>query len=152
MRRIATIIVSILVLISLDYVSKQYAIESLIAWYISLFGEWIGLYLSYNSGVAFSLPIRWLTLQILTVVLIGGIIYHYAREEYAKKSKLLDAGYALILAWAISHAYERIFVGHVIDFIAVKYFAILNFADIFISIGAFCIISYYLVYAEHHSR
>jgi signal peptidase II len=110
------------------------------------------LHLSYNSGVAFSLPIRGLFLQVLTIILIGGIIYCYIREEYDKKSKLLDAGYALILAGAISHAYERIFVGHVIDFIAVKYFAILNFADIVISIGAFCIIVYYFLYAEHRSR
>jgi signal peptidase II len=89
---------------------------------------------------------------MLTVILIGGIIYHYIREEYEKRSTLLDTGYTLILAGALSHAYERIFVGHVIDFIAVKYFAILNFADIFISIGAICIIFYYLFYAEHRSR
>ena len=49
------------------------------------------------------------------------------------------------MAGAISHAYERIFVGHVIDFIAVQYFAIFNFADIFISIGAALLfIAYYV--------
>jgi signal peptidase II len=146
MRRIAIIILSILVLIYIDYLSKQYAVGSLTTGDVALFGDWIGLRLSYNSGVAFSLPIRGLFLQMLTVVLIGGIIYHYIREEYERKSKLLDAGYALILAGAISHAYERIFEGHVIDFIAVKYFAILNFADIFISIGAFLIIIFYVRY------
>ena len=152
MRRIAIIIFSITVLIYLDYISKQYAVDSLSTRDISISGEWLGLHLSYNSWVAFSLPIRGIVLQILTVLLIWGIIYQYIHEEYAKKSKLLDAGYTLILAWALSHAYERIFVGHVVDFIAVKYFAILNFADIFISVGAFLLIVYYISYGKYISR
>ena len=52
----------------------------------------------------------------------------------------------LIFSGAISHAYERIFHGQVVDFIAVKYFAILNFADIFISIGAFLIFCAYVIH------
>ena len=71
MRRIVTIILSIVGLISLDYLSKQYAVESLTTRDVSLFGDWIGLQLSYNTGVAFSLPIRGIILQILTVLLIA---------------------------------------------------------------------------------
>jgi lipoprotein signal peptidase len=56
------------------------------------------LQLSYNSGVAFSLPITGLPLQLITIILILGLIYHYIREEYTKKSQLLDVGYSLILA------------------------------------------------------
>lgn len=106
--------------------------------------DWIMIKLSYNDGVAFSLPIKWIILQIITILAILGICWHYIREEWVKNSRLLDTGYVLILAWALSHAYERIFVGHVVDFIAVKYFAILNFADIFISVGAFLIILAYV--------
>lgn len=113
---------------------------------VSVLGDWLKVRLSYNSGIAFSLPITWLPLQILTLLALLWIIIYYIREEYVKNSRLLDTGYILILAWAISHAYERIFVGHVVDFIAVKYFAILNFADIFISIGAFLVVYYYGVY------
>jgi signal peptidase II len=83
-------------------------------------------------------------------VLIIGIIFLYAREEFQKNSKIIDIGYVLILSGGLSHAYERIFIGHVVDFIAVKYFAILNFADIFISIGAFLIIFFY-VYSHRGS-
>lgn len=113
---------------------------------VSVLGDWLKVRLSYNSGIAFSLPITWLPLQILTLLTLLWIIIYYIREEYMKNSRLLDTGYILILAWALSHAYERIFIGHVVDFIAVKYFAILNFADIFISIGAFLVIYYYGVY------
>ncbi len=119
--------------------------------YSPILGAYLGFQLSYNSWVAFSLPVRWIFLQLVTLFLIGGLLYQYLRVDFSKKSKLLDIGYILILAWALSHAYERIFVGHVVDFIAVKYFAILNFADIFISIGvAFIILAYYAWYRHTH--
>jgi signal peptidase II len=112
--------------------------------YIPIIWEYLGLKLSYNTGIAFSLPIRWVFLQIITILILLGLGYYYLKEEYPKRSSLLDMGYGLILAWALSHAYERIFIGHVVDFISVKYFAILNFADIFISVWALLIIFAYV--------
>ena len=145
MLRFATIIFSTLVLISLDYFSKQ-IMSDVLKWEgIQLWWEFVKLQLSYNSGIAFWLPITGLPLQIITIVLICGLVWYYFVTEYPKRSRLLDAGYTLIIAGALSHAYERIFVGHVIDFIAIKYFAILNFADIFISIGVCLLfIAYYV--------
>lgn len=107
--------------------------------YTPVIGEYLWFQLAYNRWVAFSLPINGIILQILTLAIIIGIIFSYIRTEYPKKDTILDIGYSLILAGALSHGYERIFNGYVVDFISVKYFAILNFADIFISIGA-CII------------
>ena len=140
-----------LVALSIDVTSKYLAEQFLSSNFLPLLGDLIWLKLSYNMWVAFSLPIHDLPLQILTIVLIGGLIFHYFSAEYKKKSSLLDTGYALILAWALSHAYERIFVWHVTDFIAIKYFAILNFADIFISCWALLILFFYFRY-EHASR
>ena len=140
-----------LVALSIDVTSKYLAEQFLSSNFLPLLGDLIWLKLSYNTWVAFSLPIHGLPLQILTIVLIGGLIFHYFSTEYKKKSSLLDIGYALILAWALSHAHERIFVGHVTDFIAIKYFAILNFADIFISCWAILILLFYFRY-EHASR
>ena len=137
--------------LSIDIASKYAAEQFLSPTFFPLLWEWVWLKLSYNPWVAFSLPIHGLPLQILTILLIGGLIFHYFSAEYKKKSSLLDTGYALILAWALSHAYERIFVGHVTDFIAIKYFAILNFADIFISCWALLILFFYFRY-EHASR
>jgi lipoprotein signal peptidase len=59
-------------------------------WYIPLIFDYIGIQLSYNSGIAFSLPITGIPLKLLTLLLIGFLVYHYVREEYDKKSKLLD--------------------------------------------------------------
>jgi signal peptidase II len=70
MRRIVIIIFATLVLISLDYFSKQYALNALSTRDVSILGEWIGFHLSYNPGIAFSLPITGLPLQIITIVLV----------------------------------------------------------------------------------
>lgn len=148
MRRIAIVYISIIVLVCIDFFSKQY-IEIFFAGnlhqYFPILWEYLGIQLSYNTGIAFSLPITGFSLQLITCILIVWLFYYYFRIEYTKYSRILDIGYSLILAWAISHAYERIFIGHVIDFISIKYFAILNFADIFISIGACFIFFIYYV-------
>ncbi len=136
-----------MVAIGIDMITKYFA-EIFLSWekVVYVFADFIQLKLSYNTGIAFSFPIEWIPLQIITVVLIWAIVYQYLTIEYNKKSKLLDIAYVLILSWAISHAYERIFIWHVIDFIAVKYFAILNFADIFISVWVFFLFVYYVRY------
>ncbi len=160
MRKLLIIILSIAALIYFDYVSKwlfSWVYQSLIVecplsyhpdclWkYYPIAGELIWIQLSYNSGIAFSLPITGLPLQIITMVLVIWLLGYYFYTEYPKKSKLLDVWYILIIAGALSHAYERIFNWYVIDFISIKYFAILNFADIFITIGAcFIFFAYYV--------
>lgn len=151
MRKYA-IATSMLILIAFDMLSKYY-FERLLSYYesISILSDFITLKLSYNNGIAFSLPINGISLKIITLLILWWIGVFYVSEEYPKKSRLLDIGYSLVLAWAISHAYERVFVGHVVDFIAVKYFAILNFADIFISVGAFFLIIAYGISSRHAS-
>ena len=66
--------------------------------YQPILGAYVGVRLSYNDGVAFSLPIRGLILQCITILLILAIWYHYIRVEYQKHSRLLDIGYILIIA------------------------------------------------------
>ena len=148
MRRIAIIVFSIIGLISIDFLSKQY-IQDILAGrvheYFPIAWEYLGVSLSYNSGIAFSLPITGIPLQIITLAIVMGLCIYYFYLEYPKKRKLLDIWYSLIISWALSHTYERIYIWHVIDFISVKYFAILNFADIFISIGACFILYVYYV-------
>lgn len=145
MRNIAIIISIITGLIGIDILSKNYITNITTGNYVPVFGEYLWLQLSYNPGIAFSLPITGLPLQILTILIVIWLIYYYIRYEYIHNSRLLDIWYAFIFAGALSHAYERIMVWYVVDFISIKYFAILNFADIFISVGACLILfSYYV--------
>lgn len=87
-----------------------------------------------NPWIAFSIPIPPLFLKIMTIILIFGIVYYYIKEEQKKEDKYIDMSFVLILSWALWNAYERIFVGEVIDFIGIKYFSVFNFADIYISL------------------
>lgn len=136
---------SLLVLIGIAVdMTTKYVIQSLLKDTFSIIPGWMELRLAYNDGIAFSLPIQWALLQILTLILIFGIIIYYSNTERRKKSTLLDIGYALLLSGAVSHGYERIVTGYVVDFIAVKYFAVFNFADIFISTGIFLIVLFYV--------
>ena len=119
--------------------------------YFPLLWDWIGIQLAYNQGVAFSLPIHGLPLQLITIALVTGILFYYACYEYHKKNIWIDLGFICIVAGALAHAYERIMIGHVVDFIAVKYFAILNFADILISVGGIILIITTFVYERRAS-
>jgi len=80
-------------IVNYTYATPDYCQNDLIR-----LNDFLSLHLSYNSGIAFSLPIRGIVLQLITLLLIGGILYQYFSVEYPKKSKLLDAGYVLILS------------------------------------------------------
>ncbi len=142
------LILGLILCISLDLGTKYYFQNTfpLGSHPIWIIWDFLTIQLSYNTWIAFSLPIEWLPLQMITIGIILAIIYQYFQQEYEKSSYLLDTSYILILAGWASHAYERVFVGHVVDFIAVKYFAILNFADIFISVWVFLLIISYIRY------
>lgn len=98
---------------------------------------WDFLFLQYilNTWIAFSIQLPVFLLKILTIVLIIAIFYYYKTEKKLQKNnKLLDVSFWLILWGALWNAYERVMHEQVIDFLWVKYFAVMNFADIFISL------------------
>ncbi|MDD2565257.1 MAG: signal peptidase II [Candidatus Gracilibacteria bacterium] len=110
---------------------------------INIVGDFLRLQLIYNKGIAFSIPISGIILKILTVAIISGITVYYYKNERKRKNNILDIGYGLILGGAIGNGIERIINSKVTDFIAIKYFAIFNFGDIFINIGVIILLIYY---------
>ena len=114
--------------------------------YFPIFGDFFGIQLIYNTGIAFGMPIRGIFLKIITLAIIGGLAYYYTRYERPKQNQCIDVAFACIFAGAFSHGYERIFVGQVIDFFSIKYFAIFNVADIFITIGGILLLYAYYAY------
>jgi len=114
---------------------------------------WDNLFLKYteNTGIAFSIPIEWFFLKIITLILIIWIIIYFIKYEYPKKNKLLNLAFVLILSWAIANWFERIFYWKVIDFIGVKYFSVFNLADSFITIWAI-LYFYFLFFLEKNKK
>ena len=132
-----------LVVVILDQASKQIAEAQLVpnqAVNVFPYFDW---YLTYNTGAAFSLLAnaggwqRWL----LSVVAIGISIFIV---QWIRKLSLEETPTAvslcLILGGAIGNLVDRIFLGHVIDYIQVwlgSYpFPAFNIADAAISVGA----------------
>jgi signal peptidase II len=99
--------------------------------------------LRYNPGAAFSFLAdqggwqRWFFTGVATVVslLLVGWIARLKPEE-----KALAVGLSLVLGGALGNLYDRVVLGHVIDFITFHwdnaYFPAFNVADSAISVGA----------------
>jgi len=127
----------------IDFSSKKIVLNNLI-WEIKIIWDYLKIKLVNNTWIAFSIPLSWLILKIITILLIVWIWYYYYQFEKKKQVKLLDIAYALILGWAIGNGIDRIFNWFVVDFVSIKYFAIFNFADIFINIWMILLIFYYM--------
>ena len=103
------------------------------------------LTLRYNEGAAFSFLAgaggwqRWLFAALATVVSVVLIIW--ITRIYRQKGYTLEAlALALILGGALGNLYDRIMLGHVVDFIVLHYreheWPAFNIADSAICIGA----------------
>jgi len=130
------------VLIFLDALTK-YLAEVYLSNDIFLIPWILSLQYAQNIGIAFSIPLTWILLKIVTVILIFALFYYYWKEERNKKSSILHMSYILIFAWALGNAWERIFRWFVTDFISLEYFAIFNLADSYITLWAIGILYAY---------
>jgi signal peptidase II len=97
-----------------------------------------------NSWIAFSLPITWILLKVITIAILIWIFYYYFKHEKIKKGNIINIAYWLILWGARWNAIERILYSEVTDFLRIKYFAIFNFGDIFINIWVLLLLYLYL--------
>lgn len=131
----------IISLIFIDLFTKLIAKNNLLV-QKNLIGDFFFLKYSENTWIAFSFPITWIWLKILTIVLIWVIFWYYIKEEKYKNIKIIDLSFIFILSGALWNWIERVFNSKVIDFIGIKYFAIFNLADIFIFIWVFLYIFY----------
>lgn len=123
--------ISIFIDILSKYISNNYIDNQ-----INLIWDFLYLKFIENTWIAFSIQIPSILLKIITISLIILIFYYYKKEKTKDKSIFLDISAWLVIWWAIWNAIGRIFDEKVIDFIGVKYFAIFNLADVFISIWA----------------
>ncbi|WP_332768250.1 signal peptidase II [Pseudomonas koreensis] len=100
--------------------------------------------LAYNTGAAFSFLAdssgwqRWLFALIAIVVSCVLVIW---LKRLGRNDTWLAIALALVLGGALGNLYDRIALGHVIDFILVHwqnrwYFPAFNFADSAITVGA----------------
>ena len=83
-------------------------------------------------------------LSIISIIILIGIFYLF--KEFAK-DKIDRFILIFFTAGLIGNTIDRIFTGHVVDFISIKYFFIFNIADIYLSL-AFILIVYIHIYKK----
>lgn len=96
-----------------------------------------------NTGAAFgSFSDSTTLLSVFTgIIIVAGIVLIISRKI---KSKYYLTCATMIIAGGLGNLLDRVFRGYVVDFIEVQFtdFAVFNFADILVTVGAFMLIGY----------
>ncbi|MDF3931089.1 signal peptidase II [Pseudomonas citronellolis] len=142
--RLGWLWITVLVLV-LDQVSKAY-FEGALSLYqqVVVIPDLFSWTLAYNTGAAFSFLAdssgwqRWLFALIAVVVSAVLLVW---LKRLKPSDTWLAIALALVLGGALGNLYDRIVLGHVIDFIFVHwqnrwYFPAFNLADSAITVGA----------------
>lgn len=125
------IIVSII--LSLDQLTKILANNNLLLnKSVPLIKNVFHLTLIYNRGAAFGLLKNQVYLFIFTSVIAIILIYLNLKDVENKKYSI---ALSLILAGALGNLIDRLFFGHVIDFLDFRVWPVFNVADSSITIG-----------------
>ncbi len=144
-------LLAIVLLIGIDQIIKLWALENLknsVPIQFIKIGDKEIINLSYveNRGAAFSiLQDKLIFLIIITsIFVIAGIVLIVTKKI---KNPLALASVSLVVAGGLGNLIDRIFRGFVVDYIEIKLFkfAIFNFADCCVVIGAIMLLVYTLI-------
>lgn len=134
-----------LMVILLDYVTKQLALANFVYGEPAPVTSFFYFTLRYNEGAAFSFLAgaggwqRWIFTGIASVVSVLLLVW-IARIHRQPGKRLEAIALALILGGAVGNLYDRIVLGHVVDFIVWHYreyeWPAFNIADAAICVGA----------------
>ena len=87
-----------------------------------------------NSGIAFGLFASATSVVILlTGVAVAWMLYFFARS--GSRHPVLPVALGLVIGGSVSNLVDRVRLGHVTDFLDVRYWPAFNLADTFIVIG-----------------
>jgi signal peptidase II len=87
-----------------------------------------------NSGIAFGLFASATPIVILlTTVAVTWMLYFFARS--GSRHPVLPVALGLVIGGSVSNLIDRVRLGHVTDFLDLKYWPAFNLADSFIVIG-----------------
>lgn len=129
----------------LDQVTKHWAEAELIYNHPRTITSFFNFTLRYNPGAAFSFLAdqggwqRWF-FGLLAALVSMGIVVWIARIAALPRQRMETLALTLILGGALGNLYDRVMLGHVVDFIVVHYqqhaWPAFNIADAAICIGA----------------
>lgn len=134
-----------------DRVGKYWALDHLILFEPLEILPFFNLTLAYNTGAAFSFlhnASGWQHFLLGGLAVIISICILRWLYKISSQDRWLSIALCLILAGALSNAWDRVLYSHVIDFLDFHWgdwhFAIFNLADAAICTGAFMLILHWL--------
>jgi len=152
LKKFSLILIAISTIFFIDRLTKLYIlklaeIENLVDVYLT---SYLNLYLIWNKGIAFGLlsmneSIIYNTITIIIGIIIALILFSLWRNDNIQRYFLI-----LIAGGALGNFYDRIIYTAVPDFIDLHFngfhWFVFNVADIFITVGVFCLILVELFY------
>jgi signal peptidase II len=103
-----------------------------------------------NPGIAFGLFSSWATaVTVLTAVAVGWMLFYFARS--GARHPVLPVALGLLVGGSISNLVDRLRLGHVTDFLDLRFWPAFNLADSFIVVGVAVLLAA-LVSAERQPR
>lgn len=144
---LALVIVAVTIIV-VERVVKFYITENLrIGESIRVLGNFLRITRVENLGAGFGFlqGQNWLFI-VSALIVIGLIIYFYNQIIY---NMLLVFAFSLILGGTVGNLMDRLFFGHVIDYIDVMFWPTFNLSDLALTSGALLLIVYLYTLKEH---
>lgn len=126
----------------LDRLLKFIAINSASAKSIPIIGKLLSFKFIPNYFIALSIPVSGIWLNYLISILLLCILIYIIKLTKIKKTDLELFLWISIFLGAVSNLYDRIKYGFVIDYLDIRYFSVLNIADLIISLSIVYLIFY----------
>jgi signal peptidase II len=130
------------VVIVLDHISKVLIQQSFMPGETRVIAPFFNLVLAFNTGAAFSFLADaggWQRQFFIVLTIVISIFLAWLMRRHPE-NRLLCLALSLILGGAMGNLYDRVMLGHVVDFIQLHagghYFPAFNVADSAISAGA----------------
>ena len=87
-----------------------------------------------NPGIAFGLFSNWATaVTLLTALAVGWMLFYFARS--GARHPVLPVALGLLVGGSIANLIDRLRLGHVTDFLDLRFWPAFNLADSFIVVG-----------------
>jgi signal peptidase II len=87
-----------------------------------------------NPGIAFGLFSPWATaVTLLTALAVGWMLFYFARS--GARHPVLPVALGLLVGGSIANLIDRLRLGHVTDFLDLRFWPAFNLADSFIVVG-----------------
>jgi signal peptidase II len=144
---------AVLAIVAIDQLTKSWAVSALASGPKHIIDDTVKFELTRNSGSAFS-GFQGYTPILVTLAIV--IAVFIARAVRRATDPWIIAGLVLVLGGALGNLVDRfarspgVFRGHVVDFVAVRWWPVFNFADSCVTIGAIILVVRTLFAHEPH--